>query len=74
MLSLFITQRSNKGGGRKFWEVMNMSMALMVAMVSQVLTIPKLTELYTLNIGFSTNNTPFLLQNLLLQNHKHVIL
>ena len=26
------------------------------------------------NTGSSTNNAPFLLQNLLLQNHKHVIL
>lgn len=57
MLSVLVTKNNNddennnsKGGGKKLWKVINIFMALMVVMVSQVYIIPKLIKLYTLNV------------------------
>ena len=49
--------------------IMNFQMLLFLYYVSNLF----IQLSFKLNTGFDTNNTPFLLQNLLLQNHKHVI-
>ena len=44
------TKYDSERGKRKLWEAMNMSVAVMVVMVSQVHTCPKLNEFYILNM------------------------
>ena len=52
MLSIFTMQiyKITVKEWKKFWEVMDMFIALMIVMVSQVCTYPNFTETHTLNI------------------------